>query len=233
MADPIVLTSGNSETDATSYATASITPGENKLILAVINTVRFAVATSEVPTLSGCGLTWEVVRAQSYDNAGSDRAGCTMFRAMKGVTTTGVLTFQFANQHLRASWIIMEIDNADQSGVNGAGAIVQSAGSRFDDGGGETSAPSVALNPFAKPENYTLGYTAWGFPTVTVTPGADDFIELAETSPANGTGSQTQWKGREDTVVDWTFSGSVECGNIAIEIKRNDDIKETLPTGAS
>ena len=82
---PVSLTSGSSATDATSYATASITPTANKLVLlAVFN--RVAAGTANAPTATGCGLTWVQV-ATSLGTTALRRL--TLFRALGSAPSAG------------------------------------------------------------------------------------------------------------------------------------------------
>jgi len=205
------------EGPGTVFTSTSITPTTNKLILAFFNTVRTAVAAADIPTVAGNGLTWVNITDQLFDNAGTDRARVSVFRAL-GTASSGVVTFTLANDHLRAGWTIVEFDNIDTGGANGADAIVQSAKARFDDGGGETATPLVTLSAFSNVNNATVGFTGLGFPSTTVAPGTG-FAELGEATQGNGQGVQSEWRADNDTTVDWTFAASVESGCIAIELK--------------
>lgn len=114
------LTSGSDETDATSYATASITPTANHLVLAAI-AVESAGA-QEIPTLSGCSLTW--VQVGTIDG-GVATQRLTVFRALGASPTTGVLTVAISATQVRCKWSVVEFADIDTSGTDGSGAVVQ------------------------------------------------------------------------------------------------------------
>ena len=58
-----------SETSSTSFATASITPTGDALILATITTSHSTTATSP-SSVTGNGLTWVLINSQAYVGAG-------------------------------------------------------------------------------------------------------------------------------------------------------------------
>ena len=149
------LSSAGSATDATSYATASVTPAANALILASFATRTGITADPNTPTLTGCGLTWEVVQSVVYDNTSSSRRRLTTFRAMGSSPSTGALTFDCGGQtQTGAVWSIDQFTNVDTSGTNGSGAVVQSAQSAIlDNSGTPATSLTVTLGAFSSPNN--------------------------------------------------------------------------------
>src|SRR5687767_13823040 len=116
------LTGAMNNVDQSSYATASITPTANRLILCF---VQSRASSAAVPTLTGCGLTW----VQVSTGANSTTAlRLTLFRAMGAAPSTGALTIDFGGQvQANCSWSVVEFDGVDTSGTNGSGAIVQAS----------------------------------------------------------------------------------------------------------
>lgn len=212
-----VLTSGSSETDGTAYNTSSVSPGSDKLILAVVHGLRLSVAANPVPTAAGNGLTWVQVLTKGFEHGGgeTDRTRVTVFRAMGSSPSSGAITFTFAEINARASWSVIELDNIDTGGVNGADAIIQAVASAE----ASITNPVVNLAAFGSVENATLGITAWSDGNATVTEGAG-FTELSEDRLGSaGTGTQTQFRNDNDTTVDSVLTSSIRNIIIGIEIK--------------
>ena len=128
-----VLTADSSTSDATSYATASITPGANRLVLlAVLSTV--GSGTPETPTVTGCNLTWVQI---STSILGTSDGRLTLFRAL-GTPSTEALTIEFGvgNTQLSCGWSVIEFINVIQTGTHGSGAIIQAVTQNNDESGG-------------------------------------------------------------------------------------------------
>ena len=118
------LTSFQDSTDATSYATASITPTANYLVLASVTSSKSG--TPDTPTLSGNSLTWVQYNQIAYDTSGTQRT-TTFFRAMGASPSAGALTADFGGATQTACVIVVDqFSGVDTSGTNGSGAIVQS-----------------------------------------------------------------------------------------------------------
>ena len=210
-----LLTSGGTTVDATSFATASITPSANKLVLAAV----FAAKTggSVTPTLSGNGLTWVQV---GTDTVSTGVYRTTVFRAMGASPSAGAVTIDFgADTQVRCGWIISEFTNINTSGTNGSGAIVQSVTNTTTTG----NSLIVTLAAFGDANNATFG----GFGIVsdtptTVTPGTG-FTEIAELNiGADDQFIQTEWRNNNDTTVDASWDGvggTPGAIGIAVEIK--------------
>lgn len=208
------LTSGVSNTDATSYDTASITPTANALVLLAVSSRRSGATPSE-PTASGCGLTWVVEDTQLSYSAGTPNRRLTLFRGMGASPTTGAITISIADTQTECAWSVDEFTGVDTSGTNGSGAIVQNTSN--NDAGSVATTCTLTLSSFASANNMAYGAKTHTGNTAT-TPGTG-FTELAEqTSAENGTGFQTQYK-LNDTTVDWSWTGNNSWFAIAIEVK--------------
>lgn len=207
------LTQFNSDTDATSYATSSISPGANKLILATVTSSKGS--TPDVPTLSGNGLTWVQITTNNYDNTGTQRT-MTMFRALGSSPTSGAVTASFAGTQTACTIIIDEISGIDTSGTNGSGAIVQSATNA--EASMASSTFTVTLAAFSSVNNATYGAFSNGDAT---TPSAGTGFTLigaaASTTPIIR--SMSEFQAANDTTVTFNAAAGNTAGGIAIEIK--------------
>lgn len=209
------LTTSSSGTAATSYATASISPSGNKLVLAWVSS-RIAAGTPAAPTLSGNGLTWVQVATVQFSGT---TTRLTLFRAMAASPTSGAVTIDFSGvTQDTASWSISEFGNVNTSGTNGSGAVNQSATNST------AGATSLTVTLASASPTYSI---AGGFATInggTITPEAG-FTELGE-DIANTIDVESEWKfdnSGQDTTVSASWAGSVAAGGIALEIVSADN----------
>lgn len=212
------LTNSQSTTDATSYATASITPTANRLVLAAI-VHRKSAATATTPTLSGNGLTWVQVATVPFNTTATSLQRLTLFRALGASPSAGAATFDFGGvtqQH--AEWSIVEFGGVNTGGTNGSSAVAQSATNVSDTN--DTSA-SVTLAAFANAGNATYGVIATSIGTANnVTPGSG-FTEITEQNIAEGAGVsstlESEYQLANDTSVDWTM-GAGKWAAVVLEV---------------
>jgi hypothetical protein len=212
------LTSGNSATDSNSYASASISPTSNNLILLAVWGEAVTENNNGYPSsVSGNGLTWVKIN----DAFGDTFSDCSVWRALGASPSSGAVTMTFANDQTGILWQLSEFSNVDTSGTNGSGAIVQTARTQ----GGSAAAMSVTLAAFGSANNATFGafgaYHAGG-DDYTHTPGSG-FTEIYDDqlNPDDWKDTlMTQWRADNDTTVDATLSSAPDAyGAIAIEIK--------------
>ena len=219
---PTQLTEGSSESDSSSYATASISPTADNLVLAFVNQVTgIAASGSNVPTCSGAGMTWVEVATQSYDSENPDRGRVTMFRALDASPGSGALTFDFGGEtQARASWGIIEFSNVDTGGADGADAIVQVVQDEKLPGASDADTPFLTLAAFEDFANATFGVIGVGFPDVAVTVG-EGFAEQNNIAVgSNGSRTQSQFRPTNHVGVDWTLSAlGTESGFFAVELR--------------
>lgn len=208
------LTGGGSTTDATSFATASITPTANRLVLlAVLSTLASA---PNIPTATGNGLTWVTINNVTFNTIGTPRSRLTVLRALGASPSAGAITIDFDGQtQLSCCWSVAEFDGIDTGGTNGSGAIVQSATNRADS---SAAALAVTLAAFGSVNNATYG--AFGSDlNGSFTPGTD-FNEIHDVAQATANQTlQTEWRADNDTSVDATPNTTGDLGGIGIEIK--------------
>lgn len=234
------LTTGEDSDGGSSETTASITPSANKLILASV-TSRTGISTDPVePTITGCGLTWVKVATAVYDTTGSSRRRITLFRAMGSSPSTGSLTIDHAGQaQTDVVWTVDEITNADTSGTNGSGAIVQSVANT--DETQTTGTLTVTLAAFANTNNATYGTFANFGDIAQTTSAGSGFTKVGEKlATTTNLHIASEFKATNDTTVDLTFSNATsQLGGIAIEIKAKtiftEDINDwqPIPTAGS
>lgn len=193
------LTANGSDTNATSYTTASISPTGNTLILVSVYSRKTGDATGA--TLTGNGLTWESVVSQE-DSGNSLRH--EIFRSMGASPSTGAITIDFGAQTQElCAWNVTQFNGVDTSGTNGSGAVGVSAGN-VDESMGNTGI-TVTLAAFGSVNNATYGSTRAGNTIVEGT----GFTELAEVSSATDVPFfQAQWKNTPDTSVDWSWAST-------------------------
>ncbi len=207
------LATTGSSTDATSYATASITPGTNKLILAWVYSI--AATAPNTPTASGNSLTWQQIDTQ-LDKDSLRRI--TLFRAM-GTPSTGAVTFDFGGQtQTGCAWSIIEYTGMDTTGTNGSGAIVQSAKNLT---ASTATSLTVTLAAFSSANNATAG--GFGFPlnTAGLPNAGSGFTRTGQRNQATPNLSiGSEFRSDNDTTVDMDSSASsIPWVGIAVEIK--------------
>ena len=174
-----LLTAGNDPLNTAVYTTASISPAPNTLITVAVMGHR-ASGASAAPVLSGGGMTsWQQVASVTYDDVTFPLKRITIFRAMSATPGSGPITITFANTQSNAQWIVSQWDGVDLSGVNGAGAILQTGSARADN----VTNLTVGLGQFSHPNNVAYGAFGVREKTVLVTPGIG-FSEITE-QPSN------------------------------------------------
>lgn len=213
------LTNNGSDTDATSYATASVSPTANLLeLLAVHN--GDAATPPPTPTVTGCNLTWVQVATVLFGDDLAVHRRLTLFRAMGASPTTGALTIDFAGAtEAGCAWSLDEFTNADTSGTNGSGAIVQSPTNKSATSG--VSSLTVTLSTYGDATN--RGYSVFCHVTSEATTPRTNWTELADKSGlvSPNTGLETQWSNvaADEATASASWATSSRCGGIAVEIK--------------
>lgn len=208
------LTTSSSSADASSYATASITPGADKLILAFIGNSVAGGSVPATPTLSGNGLTWTQVATQTWN---VDVARLTIFRATGAAPTTGAITISIATPAPTCcEWSIIEVSGADITGTNAANAIVQTVSTNAADA--LATSGTVTLSAFSNSSNATFG--VFGHKAQEATNPGSGFTELGDTNhAAPNRAFEVEYLAGNDTTVDASWTTSAEWGGIAAEIK--------------
>ena len=218
------LTAGSNVTASSSFATATITPGAGRLVLAFVLSRRAGGA--GLPTASGNGLTWHQVASTLNAAAGSTRITC--FRAMAPAPSAGPLAFNFAGQQQAVcAWSVFEYDNVDGTGTDGSGAVLQQ---QTTSGGGTTL--GLTLGPLADAAaSLVVGGIVLGV-NEAVTPGTGlAQIDLQPFVTATNRGTlQTGDRTGGGSTVNWSWPTAANAGAIALEIKAASVIVPIGPT---
>lgn len=222
-----VLTNGQSATNATSYTTASVTPGANRLILLLTAQSRNTgsdCANNDISSVTGNSLTWVAINKQCFSSAVAPTQTVEIWRSMGASPSTGTIAFDVsASTQINAAWAVVECSGVDTGGTNGSGAVVQSAINLIEPG----TSLTVTLGAFGSAGNATLG--AFGIAdNIAITPGSG-FTELVEelvSDGGNDLGFQVQWRNDNDTTVDASWT-SIDAGGVAIEIKASATADDT------
>lgn len=209
-------TAGGSDTDATSYTTASITPVADRLyLLAVLNSRSGAAAT--VPTVTGAGLTWVQVDTQAFASGSPNQRCITVFRAM-GSGSAGALTIDFGGvTQTGGIWQLSEFTGVATSGTDGSGAVVQVVKTSAS----AATSISQAMAAFSSSDN--RGFAAVGHDKNEAKSPRASWTELRDPLGSFGFPTQnleTQWSDAAgaDNTVSASWATSAEAAIIGIEV---------------
>ena len=208
---------GSSNTDATTYATNSVTLVANRLYLLFVSH-RTASGPATAATASQTGATWEAVTSQGFNN--DDTTGVqrlTALRTLVASNATDNVDIAFGGQtQTVASWGILECSGVDTSGTNGSGAIVNT------EVGITTGGPSLTLTFDAYSDSNNRPVVSFATNATAVT-GMDDldWTQLFEAAPSDGAYISIGWRDATDdtTVSQATSAGNADFGGIGIEVK--------------
>lgn len=213
----------NAGSAATSFATASVAPTGNRLILVSVHAyISTGSVQPSTPTVTGNGITYTLVRAQDVDTSGTDRATEWLFCGLATSPSSGAITISFgAVTMTRCAWSVDQTD-ADidlSSGIgtsktNGQAAIAQVVGA--------TSAGSTSLSVNYSPSmrSDSAGYSCWGHQTQEVKTPRASWTELSDVTSVSLATMEAQWFSGTDTAASASWVTSGRAGGIAIEIKK-------------
>jgi hypothetical protein len=217
-----LLTSADSNADATSYTTASVTTAAGKLALLFI--YAECAASPASPTVTSAGRTWvRVVDSNTDDPNIADNLGrCYCYRSCVAGATTETINIDFgATTQTVCNWALEEVSGtAATAGNNGSDAINWAQGV-----GNSTNATSATMriSKFVDATNnavyhmYAAGADQGGANKWTPDTNFTEVVELRESTP--GRGQAIQFKGGEDTTPTLTWSVSASNFGIALEIR--------------
>lgn len=144
-----IQTSGDN-VDRNAYTTGSFTPNPNRLQLIWVYSINGS--TPNVPTVSGCSLTWTQVKTVTDNSA---LRVLTLFRAFGVLPTTGSLTIDFGGQtQSGCAWSWAELNGMTPTN-GGADAIIQSVTGLT--AAGTATSLTVTLSAFLNINNATIG----------------------------------------------------------------------------
>lgn len=191
MASVASLTSGQSGTDASSYASASITPTASRLWVASVASRITTNVSITVPTATGAGLTWTQHESSQVPD-GVTRWRVTSFLG-SGTPSSGAVTFDFAGQtQLEGLWSIYEVNDSPLA------SLIQDASNT-----GDSTTPNATLAAFSNPSNATFFACTTDSvigPTTVTTTEADSYTFIHDLT-IGGTNLVTGWKNSNDTSV--------------------------------
>lgn len=208
---------GSGGSGATSFATASVSPTGNRLILATVHAyISTGAAQPAQPTVTGNGITYELVRAQDVDAAGTDRATMWVFRGMAASPSAGAITIDFgATSMTRCQWSVDQSDaNVDTSGTNGSGAVVQTTGVTTASG-----ATSGSVNYPVAMTAGNSGFSAWGHQVQEAKTPRASWTELADVTTVTLASVETQYIAGTDTAGSATWTTGSRAGGLIVEVK--------------
>lgn len=194
-----LLTSGNSTTDTTSYATASVTPSANSLLLAFnLHVAAASSAFEHGSSVTSNGVTWRTCAAVPVNESlGTSRTA--VLTCWKGIQTSaptaGVVTFNFTGTQARSLWAVVQVTSVDTStpsdpvtgqavGDANAGAI--RSVSLFPGRSAATSGSLLCLRPRATNNIHVLAFAH----LVNENSTPSGFTELADVTSAEGANLQ-------------------------------------------
>lgn len=205
------LTAGKSSTNQATYTSLSISPAANKPLVAIV--VAREGATPAGVVAAGNGLTWVQIPGSSIVTSVYTM---TAFRAAGAAPSAGTVAFTFASSPVptAALWWIGQFTDADETGVNGAGAVRQAT---TTPNGSTSTGYSNSLAALEHANNLHLAGVMFTLSGASVTPDAD-FAELYDDGTAENVGLEVQWaRGQQTVSPTWLSSG--RSGISSIEIK--------------
>lgn len=204
-----LLTGGSSDSDTTSYTTASVTFTSGRAYVIGVEIGRTGAAT-ENPVISGTTSgTWTNIGPAQFNTVATPRSRVQVKYFQASSTFTETISITTTNNHNGCRWIIAEIDGYD----SGATFPVQASAATKGDAG--TSA-TATLAAFASAGNLSLGFFGCDLGTSPFTAGGS-FSMLNQRSGSAPTESLccVYFVGDADPNV--TFS-TADYGGIAIEV---------------
>lgn len=209
------LTTGGTTTPSGSVNTAVVSPAANRAqYLTVHGSVAGATAPS-IPTVTGCGLTWVQVATTTNTDGVSFTQRLTLFRAMGASPTSGAITI--AHGALVPddfiAWTLQEATDADTSGTNGSGSVVQSATNT-----GSSTTASATLAAFGNAGNgaYIVVGTVGAGTSLTPEAGYTGFTQASH----NASITRAAWKVGQDLSPSETLGATAAWMAIALEVKQ-------------
>jgi hypothetical protein len=208
-----VLTEGSSTTDELEFVTASISPGNDKLILVLVAHGDTSGANNQPDSVfDGDFNDLDPVVSQQQ---GTGNQRISIWRGMSSSFPSGSFTIVFGSVTENCAWLVVEFDGVDTSGSNGSGAIVQSKGG-VDSG----TTQDLTLNSAVGAGNATFGGVIGNTQTPVYAAGAG-FALLGTgwsmASPSNK--GHAVWDVDGLQTISLTNSGTPTTAMVGVEIK--------------
>lgn len=204
------ITSGAGGTPGTSFATPSITPSANKLVLAAVTVFKAGGCTAPT-SVTGNGLTW--VKVIEHDLSAVGFVNTSLWRAMGPAPSAGVVTANFGSTHSSCCIIVSEHGGVETTGSDGANAV-RSPTSAEASG---SSAVALTLPAFAHVDNGVFAAVSTG--SLRSMTAGSGFALLGDAFEfLNNLRILSEWKASNDTSVDGTLSGTTNWTALAVEL---------------
>lgn len=205
-----LLTASSSTANTASYATASISPAANKPVYLGVVTNQSS-GTAPNPTVTGNGLTWELVDSVDMVNV---LRRLSVYRAAGATPSAGAVTIDYgATAQNSACWAIVQATGADLGGTNGSASVVQSDAVN-NAVAGTTVAGSLAA--FGNAKNQYLAFVSLNTQaTVTADP---QFTTLGTANIGSSSLTIEVEHAVNQTTCDPTFASAV-AAIVSLEIK--------------
>lgn len=216
------LLRGSWNADLATYTTGAFTPTAESLVILSIASGITSTTSQPVTTVTGAGITWsKIAELDPFTTAGSNPAYSLSVWAglAPAAPTSDTLSIAFGSTHTgRIAWNISEVtDGFDRSGVNGAGAIVQTK--TATSGGAVLALSAMFDNPIEHPSNLTFAVTGSSLQVSSPVP-ASGFTSLGTASASGSTPTATTQMYKLNSITGG-FTSIISCqyGLILIEIK--------------
>jgi invasin-like protein/Big-like domain-containing protein len=208
-----VLTSGHDANNLRVYTTGSLAPAANALVTVAVLTHQ-ASAAAPNPVLSGGGMAgWDVVGSVTFNGATPlDRL--TIYRAMSAAPGSGPITITSSVTVSNCQWIVSQWTGVDESGANGAGAIVQTGQAT----GTAVNGLTATLAAFGSANDVGYGVFGVASATAVVTAGTGFSIIDQQPSGESTTGDLFAEWGLNQNAVGAAWTGK-SGGALGVEIK--------------
>jgi hypothetical protein len=207
------LTSATPGTATSTYTTASISPGANKLDIVCVASGNSNP--TNIPTVTGAGGTWVQI-ATYLDTSASRRI--TLFRDLSASPGSGALTIDFQGQvqNKQCQWSVDEFSGIDITGTHGSAAIVQSNTAGVNSG--TSTGLTVNLAALGSAKNAVLGFVRNSTDSTLPVAGSG-FTELTNLDDNNNTPIEAEWAINK-TAIAWTWGSETTVSiGMAIEIR--------------
>lgn len=217
--DPTLKAQGGGSGDATAYATASWTPAASGqwVALCLISAKAFhASNTVPIPTVTGNGLTWELVVDHYWDNTLTDTWRQFLFAAKSAGGSAGATTATFS---VILDTALVDVIEFEDTGGNLPTDLADIFGEQVVSAVNPSASTGVTLTFTGTPDATALIISAFTHKTHEVTNPDSDYTELVDHMSSQPNNLEIQYKnGSADTVASATWATSSAGAGFAIEI---------------
>jgi uncharacterized protein YjiK len=214
----VKLATIHSSTDATSYSFSSVAASNNRLYVVFLNTAIGSGTAPAATGVSGAGLTFSEIDpagGELYSGAGVRRMQA--WRALVGSgATTGAITINLNGSSIGMDAVLLEFTGTDTTGVNGAGAIVQSQTAEVNAG----NSVSVTLGAFGSGNNRPVAFFSHRIAEAsTEEAGYTELDDVTHSAPTTGTACEWNATAAE-TSPSASWVTAADGAGFALEVKK-------------